>query len=88
MWILKHGSILNKPRNYLINKSKTLKDLFNCSLCLGFWSGLIVILFYHHYINPTEYLYTFPIASCALCWFLDSLLDLIQISSCKLDKKS
>lgn len=38
-FILKYGSILNWPRNFLI-KFKFFEQLFDCSLCLGFWVGL------------------------------------------------
>jgi len=88
MWALKHGSILNKPRLFLISRSNILKELFNCSLCLGFWSGIIIAFFSYKYIAPDPILFIFPFASSALSWFSDSLLDLIQLSCCKLDKKS
>lgn len=43
-YILKYGSILNKVRTFL-TRSSLIKELFACSLCLGFWSGAIVGLF-------------------------------------------
>lgn len=86
MWILKHGSIFNKPRSFVTKRSKILKELFNCSLCLGFWSGVVIAFFSYKYIAPEPILFIFPFASSALSWLLDSLLDLIQLASCKLDK--
>jgi len=86
MWILRYGSILNKPRNFICNKFSIIKELFNCSLCLGFWCGLFIGgLFYN--IEQELYYFTFPFASAAICWFFDSLLDLIQLGANKLDKK-
>lgn len=86
MWILKYGSILNKPRNFICNKIKIFKELFNCSLCLGFWCGFLIgFIFYK--IENEEYYMLFPFASSALCWFFDSLLDLIQLGANKLDEK-
>ncbi len=86
MWALKHGGILNKPRSFLTSRSDLLKELFNCSLCLGFWSGVIIAFFSYKYIAPDPILFIFPFASSALSWFFDSLLDLIQLACCKLDK--
>lgn len=87
MWILKHGSILDAPRKFLTFHSKILSELFKCSLCLGFWSGLIIGLYSYFLIQKSNELFLLPLASSALCWFFDSLLDLIQLSSCRLDKK-
>jgi len=86
MWILKHGSILNAPRSFITNKSKLLKELFNCSLCLGFWSGLIIGLSMFFFKEGNILYLLFPLCSSALSWFFDSLLDLIQLACCKLDK--
>jgi len=85
MWILRYGSILNKPRSFLIKNIPILKELFKCSLCLGFWCGAI-IGFVCFKINNQQYYILFPLASSALCWFFDSLLDLIQLSCNFLDK--
>jgi hypothetical protein len=87
MWILRYGSIFNSPRTYLCDKSKILNKLFNCSLCLGFWCGLIVGFFNYFYIQESLVYILFPFASSACCWFFDSLLDLIQLSCNFLDKK-
>lgn len=43
--ILKYGSILDKPRNFL-TKWKFFKQLFDCGLCLGFWCGVFFGLFW------------------------------------------
>ena len=86
MWILRYGSILNKPRAYICGKSNILKELFNCSLCLGFWTGCLIggIFFY---LERDIHYALFPLVSSALCWFFDSLLDLIQLAANKLEEK-
>ena len=87
MWIIRYGSILNLPRNFLSNKSEVLKDLLNCSLCLGFWCGAFIgVSLYFLHENNTYY-FILPLASSAACWFFDSLLDLIQLNCTFLDKK-
>lgn len=86
MWILKHGSILNYPREYLKSSSTVLKDLFNCSMCLGFWCGLL-FTFISYKINGLSYsLVYIPFISSGACWFFDSTLDLIQEASLTISK--
>lgn len=41
-FILKQGRILNEVRSFLIKQHPLLKDLFECAMCLGFWSGIII----------------------------------------------
>lgn len=78
VWIVKDSYIFSIPRNYLKSKSKTLNELLSCSLCLGFWFGLIVeFSLTRNYISSI----TFALASSCFCWFFDSLLDLIQEST-------
>ena len=88
MWILKYGTILNKPRNFISSRSKVLKELFNCSLCLGFWVGVLIGSIEYHIngINPLHILYL-GLSSSAVCWFFDILFELITLSCDKLDPK-
>lgn len=88
MWILRYGSIFNTPREYLCQKSKVLNKLLNCSLCLGFWCGVFVGIFNYYFINQSLIYCLMPLASSAVCWFFDSLLDLIQLSCNYLDKNN
>lgn len=79
VWIIKDSYILSVPRNYLKSKSKHLEEFLSCSLCLGFWAG-ILLAFFEYYASNTflfEY-YFYPLSVAAFCWFFDSLLDLIQ----------
>ena len=40
--ILKHGSLFEEFRVYVGSKITKAQELFNCSLCLGFWTGLAI----------------------------------------------
>jgi hypothetical protein len=88
MWILKDGSILSFPRDFLSSKSALFNKLFKCSLCLGFWSGVLVGLLSYYLINPKPYLLLLPLASSAVCWLFDSVLDLIQVAAAFFDKNT
>ena len=84
MWALRYGSILNLPRK-LLCRIHIFKELFKCSLCLGFWSGVAVATFSYLAVCPNNKLFMIPFASSALCWFFDSLLDLIIECTSNLD---
>jgi hypothetical protein len=79
VWIVKDSYIFSKPREYLKNKSKHLKELFSCSLCLGFWAGVILVLYECLLLdnNLIDCIY-YPFSVSAFCWFFDSVLDMIQ----------
>lgn len=83
MWILRYGSILNSPRK-LLCKVHVFNELFKCSLCLGFWCGVIIAIC-SNYIEQNNKLIFLPLCSSALCWFFDSMLDLIQEATNKID---
>ena len=48
-YILMYGSLLNKPRNFLMSKLRWFRNLITCPLCTGFWCGLIT---YNWHIGP------------------------------------
>ena len=77
VWILKDSYILSRPRNYLKSKSKHLKEFLSCSLCLGFWTGLLLAGFENLSNFSINYIY-YPLSVSAFCWFFDSTLDMIQ----------
>lgn len=79
-FILKYGTILNIPRNYLTKLHSSIEQLFKCSLCLGFWSGVAV-----YFVNQTTPL--LPLASAATCWGADSLVGVLQYLEIKLEKE-
>ena len=77
-WIFKYGSILNIPRDFL-SKLNIFDSLFKCSLCLGFWVGIVVSLL-------TDNNILLPFASAGVCWFLDNINNTLQSVEIKLDK--
>ena len=79
-FILKYGSIFNYPRNELRKLSPYFEELFKCSLCLGFWSGLIIGL------TSKENLLLFPFYGAAISFFADHFLELIQTAISKLER--
>lgn len=81
VWILRFGSILNKPRNFL-KRNKILKELLNCSLCLGFWAGVLLsVLYYKSSSYSGLHILMMPFASAGVCWFFDSLLAFFQLNT-------
>jgi hypothetical protein len=83
-FILKYGTIFNKPRAFVC-KCKFLNDLFKCSLCLGFWSGVIVGVFCFYTELLDDKVFLLPLVSSACCWILDNLNNVIQSIEIKLD---
>jgi hypothetical protein len=85
-FILKYGSILNWPRRFLC-KISFFRELFKCSLCLGFWSGIIVsiILFNFKYTITTDML-LLPFVSAGISWISDSVVTILQYIELKLEK--
>jgi len=70
-FILKYGTILSSIRRKLSNYSSSFRELFKCSLCLGFWSGLTIGL-----IGPYNPI-IFCVYGAAVCWIADLTLDKI-----------
>ena len=79
-WILKYGTILNFPRKW-VYKVPFFKELFKCSLCLGFWCGLGVAIY-----NSRD-LILYPLASAGVCWLLDCVINVLQSVEIKLDNE-
>ena len=77
VWIIKDSYILRKPRNFLKSKFNILDEFLSCSLCIGFWVGLIISLV-NIYTHDSPFVWYFAFASSAFCWLVDSILDLIQ----------
>ena len=79
-WVLKYGTILNVPRN-ILKKIPLVNELLKCSLCLGFWCGVIVALY------TKQNIVLFGFASCCVCWLFDNVNNVIQSAEIKLDKR-
>jgi|TARA_R110000824_G_scaffold107612_1_gene253972 hypothetical protein len=86
-FILKYGSILGWLRSPLI-KIKILDELFKCSLCLGFWSGLLIAIFLYNFYTWDPLYYLLPLASSVFCWGADSFIGIIQWSELYLENKN
>jgi len=86
VWIIKDSYIFSIPREFLKSKSKHLNEFLSCSLCLGFWLGLFFCFLNNSEEINHNYIY-YPLSVSAFCWFIDSLLDLIQYQSALSKKK-
>ena len=76
-YILKYGTILNSFRNFLSNKCRILNDLFKCSLCLGFWCGIVLIPILIECGNSLSISLIYPFASASFCWTMDMFMDFL-----------
>ena len=84
-YILKYGSILRWLRNPLC-RIGFFKELFKCSLCLGFWSGVILGI-PCYLLTPDIHFILLPLASSAVSWLFDGLIRLIQTKEMLMDKE-
>jgi hypothetical protein len=77
--ILKYGSILKDYREHVTKDDEMLKELFKCSLCLGFWAGALHVPFMMicEWTINLKYM-AMPFVAAATCWFADSLIQMIQ----------
>lgn len=78
LWIVKDSYIFSIPREYLKSKSNFLNKLLSCSLCLGFWIGVILLIFESFLFGFSKNYVYYPLAVSGFCWFFDSLLNLIH----------
>lgn len=86
-WILKYATILDPIRRPIKALHPKLNELFNCSLCLGIWSGAAIGLFAWYYINLGIISVLFPFSSAALSWFFDCLIDYIQLQQLRAERE-
>jgi hypothetical protein len=78
VYIIKYGSILKYPREVL-SRCVWAAELLKCSLCLGFWVGVLLIPFACCSLRTTLAM-LFPFASAAWCWSIDALHDAVVCS--------
>ena len=81
-FILKYGKPINFIRNFL-SKSKIFEELFKCSLCLGFWAGVLLGAIHYRDVQSAVFL---GLASSAASWILDSFNQYVQIQEVKIKK--
>ena len=67
--------ILDIIRTWVV-KLTFFEKLLKCSLCTGFWVGVVV----GSYIFPveTKEFWFFAFASSAICWLYDSIVGMVQ----------
>ena len=87
MFIIKYGTILDWYRGIVCNIHPKISELHKCSLCLGFWTGVIILGFELYFENPDHKIYLLPLASAACCWFIDNLNNVLQSIEIKIDKE-
>lgn len=75
-YILKYSTLLNAVRGALIARAILFEELFKCSLCLGFWAGVMVSPWVAHHADVHQ-AWLLPWASAAWCWSCDTLHDLV-----------
>ena len=80
-FILKYGAILNVPRKIITKVHPSIQELFNCSLCLGFWSGVGIWCIEQDNI-------VLPLISACVCWYADAIIGILQYTEIKLEKES
>jgi hypothetical protein len=97
--VMEYGMPVKPIREYLIKDSPLIEKLFKCSLCLGWWSGLIHAITLIHLniamsilnseINWMLFVASFclPFASAAFNWAVDSAILCMQSIEIYLDNK-
>ena len=82
-FIIKYGSILNWVRKPLV-KIPIFNELLKCSLCIGFWSGVVIGLF-GFYNTHNNIFFLLPLISSCVCWFSDAIIGILQSLEIYLD---
>ena len=73
--IIIYGSIFKRPRDWIKSKHVILKDFLTCSMCIGFWTGVIT----SYILNDTLTLYIMiGLTSSATSWLYDSVIGCAQ----------
>jgi hypothetical protein len=83
-FILLYGKPTQFIRDFF---NKKIPGLFECSLCLGFWSGVMHCIFLS-FLDPSIWLLLLPCASSALSWMCNSLTLAIEMVEIYLKKKT
>lgn len=80
VYIVRYGTILKSLRAALSDNA-LIAELLKCSLCLGFWVGVLLVPFVCCSLRVSLAV-LFPFASAAWCWSIDTLHDAV-VCSCK-----
>lgn len=76
--IVVYGSIFDRPRNWLKSKLNILNEFLSCTLCVGFWSGLVTSLCLNSLDKNHEVHAVIALASAAASWLYDSVVGAFQ----------
>ena len=87
MFIIKYGTILNWYRTYVSSLHVKLEELHKCSLCLGFWCGIIIMSFELYFKQCNHQIYLLPLLSAGVCWFIDNINNTLQSIEIKIDRE-
>lgn len=88
MFIIKYGTILNGYRRVVMSIHSKIEELHKCSLCLGFWCGVMIACVEHFVLNNNDgKLVLLPLASAGVCWFVDNVNNLVQSHEIKIDRE-
>jgi hypothetical protein len=53
-WIIKEGSIFDRPRNFLARHSPFIGQMLMCYACTGFWTGLAIYFLANRHFDWRE----------------------------------
>lgn len=81
--VLKYGKPTKPIRDFFKTK---VEGLFECSLCLGFWSGVIHCILLS-IIAPSIWLLMLPFASAAMSWLTDTIILSVEMVEIYLKEK-
>ena len=81
--ILKYGKPTQFIRDFFKNK---IEGLFECSLCLGVWSGAIHCILLSN-TSPSVWLLMLPFASAAMSWLTDTIILSVEMIEIYLKEK-
>lgn len=88
MFILKYGTILNRYRSIVGKIHPKLEELHKCSLCLGFWTGVVILAIEYNIAVDFEHrLFYLPLISSGCCWVIDNLNNVLQSVELKIDRE-
>ncbi len=85
-YILMYGSLLNRPRNFLMRRFGWFRRLITCPLCTGFWCGLVT---YNWHIGPMPkanglsdlftltFMFPFACYSAIICYTLHLVTEIL-----------
>ncbi len=88
--ILVYGSIFDRPRNWIIAKSKFFGELIKCMLCTSTWVGFFMSLcfggFINYYIEEIEWyqcLFFDGMFTAGAVWAINAVVEFFEESRIK-----